>query len=85
MGFKVGLPRILHGGLERDDQHPLGPHFLGKLIAGKGLAEAHLRVPEEARHRLGILLPNRLEIGVGLVHRLSLFRAGRECLIASAR
>lgn len=39
MGFEVRLPCIFHGGLERDHEHALGPKFLGKLIAGEGLAE----------------------------------------------
>ena len=56
--FEVGLPRILDGGLEGHDEHALGAELLGELVGGEGLAEAHLRVPQEARDGVHVLLPD---------------------------
>jgi hypothetical protein len=41
---------------------------LRELIGGEGLAEAHLRVPEEARDGVHVLRPDGVEVVVGLVH-----------------
>ena len=84
VGFEVGLPRILHGGLEGHHQHALGAELLGELVGGEGLAEAHLRVPQEARDGVHVLLPDRVEVGVRLVHRLGLLAAHREGLVMRA-
>ena len=77
VGFEVRLPGILDGGLERDHEHRLAPSLLGELIGGERLAEAHLRVPQEARDGVHVLLPDRVEIGVGLVHGVALLGAHR--------
>ena len=58
MGFEVRLPRILDRGLEGHHEHALGAELLGELVGGEGLAEAHLRVPEEARDGVHVLLPD---------------------------
>jgi hypothetical protein len=84
MAFEVCLPRILDGGLERDHQHALGAELLSQLIRGERLAEAHLRVPEEARDGVHVLLPDRVEVGVRLVHGLDLLTAHREGLVMRA-
>ena len=81
MGFKIGLPRIFDGGLECQHQHPLCAQLLGKLISGEGLAETHLRVPEEMRNGVGVLLPAGMGIGVGLFDGPHLFLARREILV----
>jgi hypothetical protein len=84
MGFKVGLPSVLDGGLEGQDQHALGVQLLGKLVAGEGLAEAHFRVPEETRNGGGVLPPAGLVIGIGLFDRSRLLVARREILVMGA-
>jgi hypothetical protein len=84
VGFEVRLPRILDGGLEGDHQHALGAELLGELVGGEGLAEAHLRVPEEARDGVHVLLPDGVEVGVRLVHGLGLLAAHREGLVMRA-
>jgi hypothetical protein len=84
VGFEVGLPGILHGGLERHHQHPLGAELLGELVGGEGLAEAHLRVPEEARDGVHVLLPDGVEVGVRLFDRLGLLPPHRERLVMRA-
>ena len=84
VGFEVGLPRILDGGLEGHDEHALGAELLGELVGGEGLAEAHLRVPQEARDGVHVLLPDRVEVGVRLVHGLGLLAAHRERLVMGA-
>jgi len=78
--FEVRLPRILHGGLEGDHEHALRPEFLGELIRGEGLAEAHLGVPQEARDDFLLLGPDGAEVVAGLVHGLDLLTAHRERL-----
>ena len=45
MGFQILFPRGLHRRFEGQHQHFAPPHFLGELIGGKGLAEAHFCVP----------------------------------------
>ncbi len=84
MGFEVRLPRILDGGLEGHHEHALGAELLGELVRGEGLAEAHLRVPEEARDGVHVLLPDGVEVGVRLVHGLGLLAAHREGLVMRA-
>ena len=84
MGFEIGLPCILDSGLKGQHQHPLCTEFLGEFIAGEGLAETHLRIPEEARDCGFILLPAGMIVGVGLFHRLRLFLARREILMVGA-
>ena len=75
MTFKVRLPRIFHRRLEGQHQHPLGAKLLRELVGGEGLAEAHLRVPQETRDGMLILRPDRVEIIERLVDRLGLFTA----------
>ena len=84
VGFEVGLPGVLDGGLEGHHEHALGAELLGELVGGEGLAEAHLRVPEEARDGVHVLLPDRVEVGVRLVHGLGLLAAHREGLVMRA-
>ncbi len=85
VGFEVRLPRILHGGLEGHHQHALGAEFLRELIGGEGLAEAHLRVPQEARDGVHILRPDGVEVGVRLFDGLGLLLgAHRESLVVRA-
>ena len=62
----------------------MAPSFFGELVGGEGLAEAHLRVPQEARDGVHILLPDGVEVGVRLVHRLGLLPAHREGLVMRA-
>ncbi|OQB94360.1 MAG: hypothetical protein BWX84_00219 [Verrucomicrobia bacterium ADurb.Bin118] len=85
MGFEIRLPRIFHGGLEGDHEHALRAEFLRQLVGGEGLAEAHLGVPEEARHGVHVFLPDGMEIGVRLVHSGALLGAQGKILIAGAR
>ena len=68
VGFKVRLPRILHGWLEGHNEHSLGPEFPGELIGGEGFAESHLRVPQETRDGVHVLLPDGVEVGVRFIH-----------------
>jgi hypothetical protein len=82
--LQVRLPGILDGRLEGHHQHPLGAQLPGELVGGEGLAEAHLGVPEEARHGVHVLLPDGVEVGVGLVHRLGLLGAHGEGLVVRA-
>ena len=84
MVFKIGAPGILDSGFECHDQDALRPQLLCELIAGEGFAEAHLGVPQEARNGVRILLPARLEIGVGLLDCRRLFFAGREGFVMGA-
>jgi hypothetical protein len=78
MGLEVRLPSILDGGLESDRKHAFGAKLLGELVRGERLAEAHFRVPEEARDGMHVLLPDGVEVGVRLVHGLGLLPAHRE-------
>lgn len=80
MGFEICLPRILHGGLEGHHERARGPEFPGELIGGEGLAEAHLRVPQEARDGVHVLLPDGVEVAVSLFHGGALLGAHRERL-----
>ena len=84
MGLKVSLPRIFHSGLESDHQHTLSPEFLGKLISSEGFAEAHFRVPEEARDGVHVLFPDRVEIVVSFAHGFVLLGAHHKGLIVPA-
>jgi hypothetical protein len=58
MRFQIGLPGILNGRLEGDNQHALGAQLLRQLVGGEGLAEAHLGVPQKARHGVHVLGPD---------------------------
>jgi hypothetical protein len=82
--LQVGLPGVLDGGLEGHHQHALGAELLGELVGGEGLAEAHLGVPEEARDGVHVLLPDRVEVGVGLFHGLGLLGRIGEGLVVRA-
>ncbi|OQA29695.1 MAG: hypothetical protein BWY59_00135 [Verrucomicrobia bacterium ADurb.Bin345] len=84
VGFEIRLPRVLHGGLEGDHEHALGAELLGELVGGEGFAEAHLRVPQEARHRVHVLLPDGVEIGVGFLDGRALLGAHRKRLVVRA-
>jgi hypothetical protein len=82
--LQVGLPGVLHGGLEGHHEDALRAEPLCELVGGEGLPEAHLGVPQEPRHRLGILGPDRLVVALGLVHGAGLLRAHRERLVVGA-
>ena len=84
VGLQVGLPGVLDRRLEGHHQHLLGAELLGELVGGEGLAEAHLGVPQEARHRVRVLVPDRVEVGVRLVDGLGLLRPHRERLVVGA-
>ena len=76
MRFEVGAPRVFDSGFECHYEHALGAKSLGELVGGESLSEAHLRVPEEARDRVHVLLPNGVEVGMRLVHGLGLLVEG---------
>ena len=78
------MPCVLHGRLERHHEDALSSHALGELVGGEGLAKTHLRVPQEARHSVGVFCPDRLEIADGLVHRTRLLRSHPESLVVVA-
>jgi len=84
MGFKIRLPSILHGGFEGQHQHAASSHLLRQLVGGEGLAEPHLRVPEEAWDGGGVLLPAGLIIGIGLLDSACLLVARRKILVMGA-
>src|SRR5690606_31546820 len=86
MGLQVGLPCVLDSRFERDDQDTSSSETFGELIGRKGLAEAHLRIPQEPWHHAWVLAPDRLIVilspldGEGLLgsHRERLeVRAGK--------
>jgi hypothetical protein len=52
---EVLLPSRLDGGLEGENETRREAHVLGELVGGEGLAEAHLRVPEELRRACAAL------------------------------
>jgi hypothetical protein len=58
--------------------------LLRELVGGEGLAEAHLGVPQEARHGVRVLGPDGLVVVVGLVHRLRLLVAQAKGLVVRA-
>ena len=84
MRLQVRLPRILDGGLESNHKHALGPTLFCQLVGGKGLPETHLCIPQKSRDRMHVLLPDRVEVGVRLLHGRALFSAHRECLVMRA-
>ncbi len=67
MALEVGLPGVFDGRLEGDDEHAPGLETFGEVIGGEGLAETHLRVPEELGHGIRVFGPPVLEVGVGLL------------------
>jgi hypothetical protein len=75
MAFQVGLPGVFHRRLEGHHQHSLGLELFGQLVGGEGLAEPHLGVPQEARRGVHVFLPDGVEVGMRLVHRLGLLGA----------
>ena len=79
---QVFLPGMSHSRLEREHQHAPPSHAPRQLIRSKGLAEAHLAVPEEMRHALAFT-PVTVEIGCRLVYSRLLLRAHTESLVAS--
>ena len=83
MAFQVGLPSIFHRWLESQYQHALGTQLLGQLVGGKGLAKAHLGVPQKAWRGIRILGPDGLVVVQRLVHRLGLFGAHAKSLVVS--
>mmetsp|Transcript_15294 Transcript_15294/g.36314 ORF Transcript_15294/g.36314 Transcript_15294/m.36314 type:complete len:427 (+) Transcript_15294:4013-5293(+) len=85
MVLQVGLPGILHRRLKRQHQHTFGVEPLCQLVGGEGLAKTHLRVPQEARCRAGILRPDRLVIGQGLAHCIRLLSPHAEGLVVRTR
>ena len=74
MVFQIGLPRGLHGRFEGQNQHAPPAHALGQLVGGKGLAEAHLGVPQEVGRLVRLLLVEGLKVFGRLGHRLGLLR-----------
>ena len=78
---KIFFPSCLNCGFEGKDQNLLPLHLQGELVGGKGLAEAHLAVPEEVR-RTPLFRSIALEIGRRLIHRPFLFRPHAEILDA---
>ena len=68
MGLEIGLPRVFDRGFERDYENAGRTELLRELIRGERLAEAHLRVPQEARDSVRVFLPDRVEVRVRLVH-----------------
>ena len=82
---QVFMPSVLHGRFEGHDQHTFCTHAFGELVGGKGLAEAHLGVPQETRDRIRILFPDGVVIGESLLNSTRLLRAHREGLVSLAR
>lgn len=79
---QVLTPCGLHRRFEGEDQHTLHAHFLCKLIGRKGLAEAHLGVPQEFRCSAAAFLIGRFEIPHRHVNGKFLFRTHGEGLCA---
>ena len=75
MPQQILFPRIFHGGLESEHQHPFGAHAFGKLVGGKGLAETHLGVPQVVTGAVRLLFVHLGEVVGGLPHRLRLLIA----------
>ena len=82
---QVFTPGVLDGRFEGHHQHAFGAHAFGELVGGEGLAEAHLRVPQEARDRTRIFFPDGVVIGKSLFDSTGLLGAHREGLVALAR
>ena len=79
--LQVGLPGVLHCGLEGDHEDAFGAEPLRELVGGEGLPEAHLGVPQEPWHRVRVLGPDGLVVALGLVHGAGLLRAHRKLLM----
>ena len=79
MRHQILAPRRLDGRLECQHEDALRPEPFGELIGGEGLAEAHLRVPQELRRSPDALLHRRaLVIANGLLDRGALLRTHLE-------
>src|SRR4029079_15493450 len=81
VGFEVRLPCVFDGGLERHNEHTLSAEPLRELVGGEGLAEAHFRVPEEARNSMHVLIPDGVEVRVRFLHGCMLLTAHCESLV----
>ena len=77
---QILTPCGLHRRFEGEDQHTLHAHFLCQLIGRKGLAEAHLGVPQEFRRSAAAFLISRFEILHGHIHGVFLLRTHGEGL-----
>ena len=77
---QIFTPCGLHRRFEGEDQHTLHAHFLCQLIGRKGLAEAHLGVPQEFRRSAAAFLIGRFEILHGHIHGVFLLRTHGEGL-----
>ena len=77
---QILTPCGLHRRFEGEDQHTLHAHFLCQLIGRKGLAEAHLGVPQEFRRSAAAFLIGRFEILHGHIHGVFLLRTHGEGL-----
>ena len=77
---QILAPCSLYRRFEGEDQHTLHSHFLCQLIGRKGLAEAHLGVPEEFRRSAAAFLIGRFEILHGHIHGVFLLRTHGEGL-----
>lgn len=84
MGLQVGPPSVLDRGLERHHEHTLRTQALRELVGGEGLAEPHLRIPQESRCCHGVLGPDRLEVPLSLLDRARLLRTHRKRLMMRA-
>ena len=80
VGQQVRFPGVSHGGLEGQYQQARPAHASGQLVGGKGLAEAHLAVPEKVGRLVGAFASAVLEVGGSLLHGLLLFGAHAEGL-----
>ena len=77
---QVLTPCGLHRRFEGKNQHTLHAHFLCQLIGRKGLAEAHLGVPQEFRRSAAAFFVCGFEILHGDVHGVFLLRTHSEGL-----
>ena len=82
VALKVLAPGILNGRLEGKHQYALHIHTAGKLVGGKGLAKAHLGIPQELGYAAVTGLLAHAEIRLGLVDRCKLF--GTHCEVLGA-
>ena len=81
MRHQVLFPGMSHGRLECQHQHALPSHTPCQLVSGKGLAKAHLAVPQEVRYTPGFRLV-AVKIVCRLVNSPFLLRAHAEGLVA---
>ncbi|GAA5030762.1 hypothetical protein GCM10025738_11230 [Microbacterium fluvii] len=84
VGLEVCVPRVFDRGLERHDEDARGLQPLRELVGRERLAEAHLGVPEEFGHSVGVFAPDRLEVVEGLLDCGLLFGAHREGRVVGA-